>query len=325
MESPVHLSRSAVLDGFAVVARQCGLDPHGLLARHAFPPGCLDDPEVKVPTAGVIDLLEDASRLAGEPAFGLLMAEMRQLSTMGAIGLLMREQRDLRSALTSLSRHGWTQIDGLSLVLEVDRELAILSLSPAPGLARSAPQAMELSLAALVRLLRRFIAPDWTPEMVLFDHPKPAGIAAHLRAFGVAPLFSMDRQAIVLRAADLDLPIAGSDPVAARQLERYLVFMAGARAATLAERVRLSIETLLPQGRCRIDLVARQFGVDRRTLHRRLAAEGTSFSALVDAVRQEQLRRHLADHHRSFTEISELLGFSCLSAFSRWKRRLESR
>lgn len=77
---------------------------------------------------------------------------------------------------------------------------------------------------------------------------------------------------------------------------------------------------LLPRGGCTIEQVARFMGITRRTLHRRLALEGQTFIALVQAMRQELWSRYACDRHRSLTEVAQLLGFSDLSSFSRWHR-----
>jgi AraC-like DNA-binding protein len=48
---------------------------------------------------------------------------------------------------------------------------------------------------------------------------------------------------------------------------------------TMVTRVRALIEALLPAGRCSIVQVARSLGVDRRTVQRRLADSGETFSS----------------------------------------------
>src|SRR3954468_17778869 len=78
---------------------------------------------------------------------------------------------------------------------------------------------------------------------------------------------------------------------------------------------------LLPLGRCSTVHVARSLGVTERTLHRYLAAEGESFSAIVHDTRQALAERYLANDRYSLTEVSELLGFPAPSAFSRWFRQ----
>ena len=67
--------------------------------------------------------------------------------------------------------------------------------------------------------------------------------------------------------------------------------------------------------------VARQLRMSARTLARRLEREGTTFSALVDSLRQELALRYVTHHELAFTEIAFRLGFSHVEAFYRAFRR----
>jgi AraC-like DNA-binding protein len=89
---------------------------------------------------------------------------------------------------------------------------------------------------------------------------------------------------------------------------------------TLEDKVRELVQLQLPSGRCTVEHIARQLDLDRRTLHRRLAAEGRTFSEILESVRTEIVTRMLQSSGRSLTGVADLLGFSDLSAFSRWFR-----
>jgi AraC-like DNA-binding protein len=88
----------------------------------------------------------------------------------------------------------------------------------------------------------------------------------------------------------------------------------------VSDTVREFVVLLLPRGHCRAKTVAQHLGVDRRTIAKYLAGEGTTFSALVDDVRSELLSRYVEDGVRPLAEVSSLLGFSDPSSFSRWHR-----
>jgi AraC-like DNA-binding protein len=88
-----------------------------------------------------------------------------------------------------------------------------------------------------------------------------------------------------------------------------------------ANNVRRVIIALLASGRCTADQVAKMSGIDRRTLHRHLLAEGTSFSTLLREVRSEVAARHISDSDQPLAEVADLLGFSTPSAFAFWFRR----
>ena len=77
-------------------------------------------------------------------------------------------------------------------------------------------------------------------------------------------------------------------------------------------------EFLLPLGKYTMDHVARTLGVDRRTLHRHLADEGVSFSSLLHSTRGGLAEHYLANDRYSMTDVSQLLGFTAPSAFTRW-------
>ncbi len=111
-----------------------------------------------------------------------------------------------------------------------------------------------------------------------------------------------------------------SDP----QLRAYAQQMFDAppntHAATTLDRVRELIELLLPTGRCSVDQIARSLGVGRRTIHRHLAAEGETFTSLLDATRAELAQHMITNRRHTITEIAELLAFSSPGNFTRWFR-----
>ncbi len=57
--------------------------------------------------------------------------------------------------------------------------------------------------------------------------------------------------------------------------------------------------------------VARKLG--RRTLARRLASEGLTFSGVLEVLRSDLAKRHLADQDLLISEIAWLLGYSDVS------------
>lgn len=62
--------------------------------------------------------------------------------------------------------------------------------------------------------------------------------------------------------------------------------------------------------------------MSERTLRRRLEAEGTSYQAIVDSVRNHLAQQYLMDTDLSVVEIGSLVGFDDLAnfrqAFRRW-------
>ncbi|MNP06530.1 HTH-type transcriptional regulator VirS [compost metagenome] len=140
--------------------------------------------------------------------------------------------------------------------------------------------------------------------------------------FGTAVQFNCLMDGIICRTSDLDRALPSADPEMAHYVHQYLKSIHADSRTALLEQVHQMIWTLLPTGRCSVEQVAAHLGRDRRTLHRQLTREGETFSSLLDQVRRELAARYLANPHHPLSEIAGVLGFSELSAFSRWFSRL---
>ncbi len=73
----------------------------------------------------------------------------------------------------------------------------------------------------------------------------------------------------------------------------------------------------LPQGKATIEVVSSQMNISRRTLHRKLKREGTSFQQLLKKTRKDLAINYLQKTNFSIGEVGFLLGFSEYSAFHR--------
>src|SRR5690606_11850407 len=69
------------------------------------------------------------------------------------------------------------------------------------------------------------------------------------------------------------------------------------------------------------EAVALQLKVSPRTLKRRLAEQGTSYSELLDTLRQERAALLLEDPELSVQEIADLVGYSDTANFTRAFKR----
>ena len=315
------LIRSASLTNFADVARKVRLDPARLLREFGISPRALADPEIKVPIDSVRALLEAAAERSGVEAFGLMMAETRQLSNLGPAGLLIREQPTLRLAVEALARYSRKLNEALFFTLEESGSVVVLREELIVGHGGSVRQSTELALGVAFRTLRFFLGPDWKPLRVCFAHDAPRDRSVHERVFGRNVEFGDDFNGIVCARRDLDVPNPNADPAMARYARQLLESGDAHEPSEVAGEVRHQVMSLLPTGSCTIEVVAQHLAIDRRTLHRRLSREGQTFSDIVDAVRRELAKRYVKDAHRSLAEVSILLGFAAPSGFSRWYRR----
>lgn len=308
--------RAAVLTGFSALSRAHGLDPGALLRGAGLPLRVEEDPDRRLPTATVNRLLEQAASQAGTADFGLRLAELRGFANLGPVTVLARDEPDMQSALAVFIAYLPLHNEALTITLEQGSDLAVLACRVAGEGPRV--QATDVAVAMLHRILVELLGPDWRPLAVHLERLRPVRVASFTRAFAAPVHFGQDFSGIVLDPADLERP----NRLAQAALRPYAALLRaslpGGQDQSLAQRVARMLQAMLAGRRCTAALVAERLGLSRRSLDRHLAAEGTSFHALLDAARGELARAQLAGSRRSNTEIAELLGFSGAPAFTAW-------
>jgi AraC-like DNA-binding protein len=85
--------------------------------------------------------------------------------------------------------------------------------------------------------------------------------------------------------------------------------------------VKAVLIDMLPSGEATEETLAASLNVSRSSLQRRLRKEGTTYRAILQEVRCNLAERMLQDGSKTLNEISFLLGFADLSAFSRAFKR----
>jgi AraC-like DNA-binding protein len=308
---------------YSLVARAGGLDPTRMLFDAGLSPSILREPDLLIPVERVGHLLQASAAASGSEAFGLCMAESRQLSNLGAVGMLIRDQATLRDSLDVLMRYQALLNGSLPLMIEESAGLVVIREELKAGNARqSTRQRVELALGVMLRLMRQFLGAGWQPRRVCFEHPAPRDLGAHLRLFGRRIEFDYDYDydynCIVCAKADLDARNPSADPAMVRYAQQLLDASTKQQEAAMLTDVRRTILLLLPSGRCSIEQVAEHLGVVCRTLQRRLTEQGENFSSMVNEIRKELATRHVLESDRPLTEVAMLLGFSAPSALSRW-------
>jgi AraC-like DNA-binding protein len=118
--------------------------------------------------------------------------------------------------------------------------------------------------------------------------------------------------------------VVSADPYLNELLLQYCEEALGkqrTRRTSFVHDVENAIAVLMPHGRAQAGDVARKLGIGRRTLARRLASEGLTFSGVLQSLRHDLATRHLMDKDLSISKIAWLLGYQDVSAFTNAFRR----
>lgn len=310
------LVRAATLTNFLEVAHELGLNPLPLLREVGLSRALLSDPEQRIPAEAAVRLLELASTAARFPQFGLRMAESRQLSDFGVVSLLISHQRTLREALAVTMQYRHLLNDTLAMQLEDAGSLVIIReevVATAPS-----RQATELALGVLFRMCAAVMGGRWAPQSVNLTHEAPADLSLHRRVFACRLEFGSEFNGIVCLASDLDTPNPAADPAMARYAQSFVETLPWVNEPSVVLDVRKAIYLMLPGGRATTEYVAQALGLSVRTLQRQLDEADTSFTHLLGEVRRELAERYVTNPRYSLVRVSELLGYSNPSSFTRW-------
>ena len=119
----------------------------------------------------------------------------------------------------------------------------------------------------------------------------------------------------------LERPLRTADPVRRPALEDLVIGLDNVASKDLRDEIRQLLCTRLARTRCSAASVARLLSIHRRTLNRRLKAEGTAFRTVADEIRYGIARQLLVDTDLPVVQISAALDFSEAAAFTRAFRR----
>jgi AraC-like DNA-binding protein len=131
----------------------------------------------------------------------------------------------------------------------------------------------------------------------------------------------MNENALVFAASWLSRPLPAVEPELRRLLRDKIEALEAQYRDEFPEQVRSILRTGVLADQGSADRVATLLSMHSRTLHRRLAASGTNFRALVDECRYEIARQMLKDTNADVGHIASLLDYADTSAFARAFRR----
>ncbi|MEV4647266.1 AraC family transcriptional regulator [Saccharopolyspora sp. NPDC049357] len=300
--------------------------PHEVSLRGTrLDPDALADTQATVTAHQELQIIRNLLNALGEDVPLGIEAGMRyHLTTHGIWGFALSSSPTLRSAIAVGLRYvnltfAFTR---MSAVEQDDGMRLVLDGSHLPSDVRRF--LVEREMASSIHLARQLLSDQGAVFEVHFRHAAPPASAPHEKAFGMRPTFQSADNAAVVPVELLDRPLPQADAHTAAVTEdqcRRLLADRRARAGIAGTvRDRLAAQ---PGDMPDIETVAAELHMSSRSLRRRLTAEGTSYRALADEVREHLAEELLATKALSVEEIGRRLGYAATpaftTAFKRWK------
>jgi AraC-like DNA-binding protein len=308
--------RIAAIAGAVELVRTLGHDPAVALDVSGLSHDIFRDPENEIPFSAAARFLKRCAGLTGIAHFGLLAGMRNGVSTLGLVGHLAQSAADVETALHDIVGHFSVHDRTAQARLSVDGDEArlayVLDRPRTPG----AEHFYDGGIASTFNIVRDLCGPEWSAKLVTLPRRAPADRKPYNDFFNARIVFGSETASISFAHRWLRRPLPTANP-SLRQFLQRLVRGAARRRGSQAEEIRRIIRLQLMGGKPGIDRAAAMIGATRRTLARRLAAEGWTFRALVQDVRFEMADELMKETDASMGRIAELLGYSDQTAFSR--------
>lgn len=281
-------------------------------------------PDARFPYRTLVGLIERCARLADCAHLGLLLGARSDHRALGLIGEMMASAPTLgdafrdyvglqigysRGAVVYLQRSGDDYIVGYGLY------------DAGPGFEVHGRQVHDLVVAIGCNMVRALTAGRAQPLRVLECVGPPDSAAPYRSLLKTTVAFDQEQTGIVIAGHDMAMPLPGADPVRRLQLRAAIQAMVSGDLENVAAKVRHAIRPRLMLDEADRTAIARELGLEPRTLGRHLARAGTSFEAIKDEVRFTVARELLALTRLPIGRVAEALSYSANSSFDHAFRR----
>ena len=270
-------------------------------------------------------LLDAIYRHGGDDLMGFDLGWRMPPTSFGSLGSALLASPDVGSALALLERYWGLVVRGVKLNLVSEDQLCVLTFFAEDYL--TGPM-RDLTLDSIVFSLFRgasLLVPDVGRDtQVWLDHPPPRG---EHEAFAMIGTLRFDMPLVQCRfpAALLKTPLPLASATGYRQAVRQCENEA--RLLKMDQDVSARVQQALGYqagGYPTLEVIADRFGMTARTLRRKLHAEGTAYSSLVEKIRLRDAIKLLDEPGLDIARIAELLGYSDAANFTRAFRKQAS-
>ena len=308
-------------------AKQQGVEVDLLLRRAGLTRQQIDDPRARLPVKSQIRFVELAAKALEDEYLGFHLAQKFDLRMGGLFHYVLASSDTLGEALQRGARYSAMLNEGITLRLREAKGIRI-NFEYAGVPRHSDRHQIEFAIVVLTRICRQLTNRHLQASRVSFTHRRRNDTAELRTFFGSEVTFGAAADELIFPTSIKQIAVVDADPYLNDVLIKYCE-QAIADRSTKRSSFGLSVENaivlLLPHGKTQAGEIARKLGVSRRTLARRLASEGLTFARIMQSLKSDLAKRHLADQTLSISEIAWLLGYRDPSAFThafkRWTGR----
>lgn len=272
------------------------------------------------------ELWQHASRLGNDPLFGLHFGESLQLAALGVVGEIIKSSNTVGEAVTQAAAlvHLFTNL--FLMVVERDRKTFTIRFNPVtkegqePSFAFR--QTMELFMVFVVHELDGLLLEKIKPVAVRLPYAA-TDPQEYERVLRCRPVKRTGEYTVVFDHKYWEEPVLTANYELQSLLLQKVSTTPKSKNDENALRTRIYNYLLANAylGLRSLEEIAANFSVSPRTLQRKLKEEGITYQEIADDVKRSLAIHYLESGSYPVKEISYILGYNELSAFTRAFKR----
>jgi AraC-like DNA-binding protein len=308
----------------AVRRRGKAVEP--LLELAGLDPSVPPQAEQHLAAESYFELWQHAMQLVQEPGFPVRVGASFDLESLEAFGFLAMSCATLEDAYERTAKVRSLYNIGSRWELQLVDDCMRMIWIPWPVTVRSElarRSVNEYHVAEMLASIRQMTQRPLVPRRVAFQHAAPLDTSTHRELLGRVPEFGASFDGFEAELSWLAEPVRSKNSKLREYFEKQCQRSRQASASDLplTARVREKLAATMDGGVPSMTHISRALGTSPRSLHRRLADEGSRFNELVDEVRRQFAERYLARPRLAVSEVAYLVGFNDPSAFFKAFRR----
>lgn len=301
-----------------VVAEQGGkLAP--LLEATGIPASALGTTDLQYPHKALTELLELGAEQCNCPTFGLKLAERQENFASGTFIQMLKSAPNLQAMEKLAADYRPFHSEATYWDIDIEGDYTTVIRRSDYPLDVHYIQYRLFLLAKSYLFLRSLFTRNWAPKTVYVSFGKPVCDRQIASFFNTNISYNHEFDGLLIETADRKRDVVGANKDLLSLLKKHADQLNPAFDSDnsyLTKTRRVILQTL-DSGNCNLETVAEQLDVSSRKLQRELNAEGTSFRDLLNKTRYDVAIQYLEQTEVPLTQLSQLLGYSELSAFSR--------
>lgn len=302
------------------------VDVGRVLCRSGIPEWQHCEPTDQIPLIHFIRAFEVGAHAVGDERFGVVVVERNGLEKFASFGKAVRQSLTVYDALRTSCRLATSEATTLRFWLRRTENGVLFcrkQLVATPDIQSALIHLERYTMSVFVEIVRLGAGPNWRPTQAYLSGPKSAG-ASNWGAFEDTEIhFEAPFSAIYVPDHILCLPLSVEGNATAESANSVGSHLEEVwNEQDLTSTLRSALRTLLKQNCATIEAVADISGISKRTMQRRLAAEGVLFREVLEQARYQEATRYLKNSDNAIAEISDFVGYEhpqhFIRAFRRW-------